>query len=74
LDIGIVRQNVVAVSGYTFESGETEDVFALQWGATNGNQFILWLSEEDGNLRSITFGDLSGSHKNTKFDIVFNTL
>lgn len=33
----------------------------------------MWLSEEDGNIRTITFGDITGSYENTKFDFVFNT-
>ena len=30
LDLGIPRGNVIAVSGYEFESGETEDVYEQQ--------------------------------------------
>ena len=51
LDLGIARENVIAVAGYSFDSGETEDEFATQWGATNDNQFIIWLSEENGNVK-----------------------
>ena len=69
--MGIPRGNVIAVSGYEFESGETEDVYAQQWGATNGNQFILWLSEEGGN-KTFVFGDKDSLHQDTTITLTFN--
>ena len=71
LDLGILRENVIAVDGYVFESGETEDIYAEQWGATNENQFILWLSEENGT-RNITFGDRDSLHEDTQISFIFN--
>ena len=71
LDLGILRENVIAVDGYVFESGETEDIYAEQWGATNENQFILWLSEENGP-RNITFGDRDSLHEDTQISFIFN--
>ena len=71
LDLGIARENVIAVAGYSFDSGETEDEFATQWGATNDNQFILWLSEENGNVE-ITFGDRDSLHEDVEISIIFN--
>lgn len=71
LDLGILRENVIAVDGYVFESGETEDIYAEQWGATNENQFILWLSEENGT-RNITFGDRDSLHEDVEISVVFN--
>lgn len=71
LDLGILRENVIAVDGYSFDSGETEDQYATQWGATNGNQFIIWLSEENGNVE-MTFGDRDSLHEDITVNVVFN--
>lgn len=71
LDLGIARENVIAVAGYSFDSGETEDEFATQWGATNDNQFIIWLSEENGNVE-MTFGDRDSLHEDVEINVVFN--
>lgn len=70
IDLGILREDVIAVDGYSFDSGETEDTYAQQWGATNDNQFILWLSEENGNV-DITFGDRNSLHEDTTINITF---
>lgn len=71
LDLGILRENVIAVDGYSFDSGETEDQYATQWGATNGNQFIIWLSEENGNVE-MTFGDRDSLHEDITVNVIFN--
>lgn len=71
VDLGIARDKVVALSGYNFDSAETNAAEAQKWGATGNNEFILWLTgNQDGN-RQIIFGDKDNTYKPTTINIVF---
>ena len=72
LDLGIPRSKVVALNGYKFESGETNDEEAKKWGASNDNQFILWLTgDQNIENRQIIFGANDNSVRPTMININF---
>lgn len=70
VDLGLPRNQIVPLSGYKFESQENEDEHAIKWGATNDNQFILWLSADRGNY-SIVFEDSNDTTNKIELAVLF---
>ena len=72
VDLGISRDKVVALKGYSFDSNETNAAEAQKWGATNENQFILWLTgDQNQENRQIIFGASDNSVRPTIINIKF---
>ena len=72
IDLGITRDKVVALKGYSFDSKETDTTEAQKWGATNDNQFILWLTGDvNQENRQIIFGASDNSVRPTIINISF---
>lgn len=72
VDLGISRDKVVALKGYSFDSNETNAAEAQKWGATNENQFILWLTgDQNQENRQIIFGASDNSVRPTIININF---
>lgn len=72
VDLGITRDKVVALKGYSFDSNETNAAEAQKWGATNDNQFILWLTgDQNQENRQIIFGANDNSVRPTIINIKF---
>ena len=72
VDLGITRDKVVALKGYSFDSNETNAAEAQKWGATNDNQFILWLTgDQNQENRQIIFGASDNSVRPTIINIKF---
>src|SRR5699024_3361428 len=72
VDLGITRDKVIALKGYSFDSNETNTADAQKWGATNDNQFILWLTgDQNQENRQIIFGASDNSVRPTIINIKF---
>lgn len=72
VDLGIPRSKVVALKGYSFDSKELNDNEAKKWGATNDNQFVLWLTgNQYQEYREMIFGANDDSVKPTSITIQF---
>ena len=72
LDLGIARDNVKVISGYKFESNETNAAECQKWGATGDNEFILWLNGAQAGNREIIFGAKDNSVRPTPIVISFS--
>ena len=60
VDLGIDKDNVEAIGGYTIEEVDKTD--ADRFGAENNNQFVLWLrGDVTDTSRTITFRDKTTS-------------